>query len=72
MIKSSFTILLYIYYTYNRKGRKDILGRKKQLPKSNYTPQQVVQIILDALQINDDPQLDHGCCVLLAFTSPTG
>ena len=31
-----------------------------------------MRTVLDALQINDDPQLDHGCCVLLAFKSPSG
>lgn len=55
-----------------RKGRTDILKRKKQVPLPEYSPQVAVRTVLDALQINDDPQLDHGCCVLLAFKSPSG
>ena len=49
------------------KGSKEIVIRKKQIPSLNFSPKEVVQICLDALQLNDDPQLDHGCCVLLAF-----
>jgi hypothetical protein len=42
------------------------------VPLPEYSPQVAVRTVLDALQINDDPQLDHGCCVLLAFKSPSG
>jgi hypothetical protein len=54
------------------KGSTEILKRKKQVPLSEYSPQTVVTKCLEALQCNDDPQLDHGCCVLLSFKSPTG
>eukprot|EP01038_Epipyxis_sp_PR26KG_P008598 gene8598-11618_t len=54
------------------KGTRSILGRKKQIPSQDYDAQQVIRICLDALVINDDPQLDHGCCVLLSFMSPIG
>ncbi|KAJ1436819.1 hypothetical protein B484DRAFT_445470 [Ochromonadaceae sp. CCMP2298] len=54
------------------KGTRDILKRKKQVPSDQYVPQEVVQKVLDALQICDDPQLDHGPCVLLEFKSPKG
>lgn len=54
------------------RGSRDVLKRKKQWPLSEYSPQQVVRKVLDALQINDDPQLDHGCCVLLEFKAPGG
>lgn len=54
------------------KGSRDILKRKKQVPDSSYNPQKVVMTCLNALAINDDPQLDHGCCVLLEFKSPNG
>lgn len=54
------------------KGTKDILGRKGQIPSSRYGALDVVKICLSALQINDDPQLDHGCCVVQAFQSPKG
>lgn len=53
-------------------GRTDILVRRKQVPDSSYGPQEVVRKCLDAFQVNDDPQLDHGCCVLLGFKSPLG
>jgi hypothetical protein len=54
------------------KGTTDTLKRRKQVPDAGYTPQQVVEKCLAALEINDEPQLDHGCCVLLSFKSPTG
>lgn len=54
------------------KGSRRSLARRKQVPLPEYTPQQVVRKCLDALQLNDEPQLDHGCCVLLEFKSPQG
>lgn len=54
------------------RGSRDVLKRKKQWPQPEYSPQQVIRKVLNALQINDDPQLDHGCCVLLEFKSPNG
>ena len=54
------------------KGTTEILKRRKQVPSSEYDPQTVVRKCLQALQTNDDPQLDHGSCVLLAFKSPFG
>ena len=54
------------------KGSTESLKRRKQVPSSEYDPQTVVRKCLQALQANDDPQLDHGCCVLLAFKSPFG
>jgi hypothetical protein len=53
-------------------GTRTILPRKKQVPLPTYSPRDVVTKCLDALQVNDDPQLDHGCCVLLEFRSPAG
>jgi hypothetical protein len=54
------------------KGNRGILKRKFQVPSQEYAPQQVVLKVLDALQVCDDPQLDHGSCVLLEFRSPQG
>jgi len=54
------------------KGTTEILKRRKQIPSSEYDPETVVNKCMQALQANDDPQLDHGCCVLLAFKSPFG
>ncbi len=54
------------------RGKRHLLPFLGQLPDPAYTPQRVVQICLGALQRNDDPQLDHGCCVLLEFMSPDG
>ena len=54
------------------KGSTESLKRRRQVPSSEYDPQTVVSKCLQALQANDDPQLDHGCCVLLAFKSPHG
>ena len=62
----------YIKGTTPWKGRRDILKRRRQVPDPSYSPQQVVSKCLEALQVNDDPQLDHGCCVLLEFKSPEG
>mmetsp|Transcript_2396 Transcript_2396/g.4247 ORF Transcript_2396/g.4247 Transcript_2396/m.4247 type:complete len:210 (-) Transcript_2396:12-641(-) len=62
----------YMKGTMPWKGTRDILPRKKQIPSKEYSATSVVRKILDALQINDDPQLDHGCCVLLEFKSPSG
>jgi len=58
----------------NRKwsGRTDILERRKQLPSVDQSPTDVVRIVLAALKINDDPQMDHGACVLLEFSNPKG
>jgi hypothetical protein len=53
-------------------GNRSILKRKKQIPDAKYSPQEVVKICLDALVVNDDPQLDHGCLVVLEFKSPSG
>ena len=54
------------------KGTRESLSRRKQAPRTDYSPNDVVKICLSALQTNDDPQLDHGCCVLLEFKSPNG
>lgn len=54
------------------RGTRTILKRKKQIPDATYSPQKVVRICMDALGVNDDPQLDHGCCVLLEFKTPDG
>lgn len=54
------------------KGSRSMLIRRKQIPDISYGPVDVVKICLDALQNNDDPQLDHGACVVLEFKSPTG
>lgn len=54
------------------KGDRMSLRRRKQVPLPEYSPQKVIEIVLRALQVNDDPQLDHGACVLLEFKSPTG
>ncbi len=54
------------------KGNRNILIRKKQVPNSALSPIQVVETVTRALQINDDPQLDHGCQVLLEFSNPDG
>ena len=54
------------------KGTREVLPRRKQIPSPDYTPQDVCRIVLSALQNNDDPQLDHGACVVLEFKSPTG
>ena len=51
---------------------RDILKRKKQVPDPAYAPKDVVRTCLSALQNNDDPQLDHGACVVLEFRSPAG
>lgn len=53
-------------------GTTEILERRNQVPKKSYTPIEVTKICLQALQNNDDPQLDHGACVVLAFKSPNG
>lgn len=54
------------------KGSKDILERRNQIPLAEYLPNDVIRICLEALKSNDDPQLDHGACVTLAFQSPSG
>ena len=54
------------------KGTKDILTRRKQVPSSEYNVIDVVKICVEALKCNDDPQLDHGACVVLEFKSPNG
>jgi len=53
-------------------GIRDMLPRKGQIPLEKYTPRDVVTICLTALQNNDDPQLDHGACVVLEFKSSNG
>mmetsp|Transcript_5513 Transcript_5513/g.5693 ORF Transcript_5513/g.5693 Transcript_5513/m.5693 type:complete len:214 (-) Transcript_5513:34-675(-) len=53
-------------------GSTNMLERRGQIPKEEYGPKDVIRICLSALQHNDDPQLDHGACVVLAFKSPTG
>jgi hypothetical protein len=53
-------------------GSRDSLKRRKQVPDPSYTPADVVQLCLRALQNNDEPQLDHGACVVLEFKSPSG
>eukprot|EP00953_Heterococcus_sp_UTEX-ZZ885_P039667 20326-Heterococcus_DN1.PRE.1 len=50
-----------------RKGR--VLKRKKDTPLPEYTPQQVCDKVLRALQLNDDPMLDYGAAVLVMFSS---
>ena len=54
------------------KGAKDILARRRQVPSSKYNLVDVVKICVEALKYNDDPQLDHGACVVLEFKSPNG
>ncbi len=54
------------------KGTRDILTRRKQVPSSEYNAIDVVKICVEALKCNDDPQLDHGACVVLEFKSPNG
>ena len=54
------------------KGTRIALVRKGQVPLPEYSAQDVVRICLAALLNNDDPQLDHGACVVLEFKSPTG
>eukprot|EP01041_Mallomonas_annulata_P002696 gene2696-5308_t len=53
-------------------GTKDILVRRGQVPSADYGPKDVIRVCLAALQNNDEPQLDHGACVVLAFKSPNG
>ena len=48
------------------------MKRKGQVPRPEYSPQDVCRIVLDSLSTNDDPQLDHGACVTLEFKSPVG
>jgi hypothetical protein len=54
------------------KGTRSTLARRGQVPSPERSVQDVVRICLAALQHNDDPQLDHGACVVLEFKSPTG
>lgn len=54
------------------KGTRDILKRRLQTPAPEYSAQDVVLKCLKALKNNDDPQLDHGSCVVLEFSSPQG
>lgn len=54
------------------KGTTTILKRKGQVPLETHTPADIIRICLDALKLNDEPQLDHGCCVVMEFRSPTG
>lgn len=54
------------------KGERGILKRRNQVPDTSYTVKDVVGICMRALQNNDDPQLDHGACVVLEFRSPAG
>ena len=54
------------------KGERSLLVKRNQIPSKTYTVKDVVQICMKALQNNDDPQLDHGACVVLEFRSPTG
>ena len=53
-------------------GRWDIMKRRGQMPSPEYSPVEVVVTILKALKNNDDPQIDHGAAVVLAFASPDG
>jgi len=53
-------------------GTRDMLPRRGQVPSNSQTPRDVVKICCAALQNNDDPQLDHGACVVLEFRSPNG
>lgn len=53
-------------------GRWDILKRRSQIPSPEFGPREVVAKCLKALKTNDDPQLDHGSCVVLSFASPQG
>lgn len=43
-----------------------------QYPSAELSPLDVIKKCLQALQNNDEPQLDHGACVLLEFKSPIG
>jgi hypothetical protein len=54
------------------RGTKVILKRRGQVPDPRYTARDVVKVILSAMESNDDPQIDHGCCVALEFKSPNG
>ena len=54
------------------RGSTDTLQRRGQVPEIRYSPSDVCKIILSALQSNDDPQLDHGACVVLEFATPNG
>jgi len=54
------------------KGTRDIMPRRNQVPKPEYSVHDVVRTCMAALQNNDDPQLDHGAAVVLEFKSPTG
>lgn len=54
------------------KGSRTLLERRKQVPNPEYSPQQAIQMCLNALQLNDDPQLDHGSSVVLELKSPEG
>ena len=54
------------------RGSTETLKRRGQIPDKKYTPSDVCRIILSALQSNDDPQLDHGACVVLEFATPNG
>jgi len=40
-----------------------------QWPQPELSPNEVIMMVFDALQQNDDPQLDHGCLVLLEMAS---
>jgi hypothetical protein len=53
-------------------GTKVNLMRRGQVPSPKHQPVDVIRICLQALQNNDDPQLDHGACVVLGFRSATG
>ena len=53
-------------------GRWDIMKRRGQVPAPEQSPVEVVVTILKALKTNDDPQIDHGAAVILAFASPDG
>ena len=49
-------------------GDASILKRRNQLPSTEYNAGEALRVVLNALQSNDDPQLDHGALVLIKFS----
>lgn len=45
-------------------------GVRDPIPDPGLAPDEVVGIVLHALQHNDDPEADHGIAITFAFTSP--